>query len=138
MTQAERAISEEEWAWVQGMIRDLVREESRDLFLKSLFQWDMGVREFRKVEMKRIIHGEPSARDLENHAICLHILLAIGRSVAAASRDFTTEELAENRVSHDQIEAYVQELEQSYREWHHGLTDKEVEEAERKIFGAAA
>ena len=120
------------------MIRDLVREESRAEFLRNLFQWDMAIRQFWKVELKRIILGTPTKNDLDFHAMCLHTLLAIGRSLMLGSKDFEPAELARNHVAHDHIESYVEDLEQSFREWHHGLTLEEVGAAERKIFGAAA
>ncbi len=120
------------------MIRDLDREESRVEFLKNLFQWDMAVRQFRKTELKRIIIGNPSQHDLDFHALCLHALLAIGRSLLLESRNFDQSELAKNNISHDHIESYIEELEQSFREWHHGLTAEEVKAAETKIFGAAS
>ncbi len=120
------------------MIRDLSREERREEFLKNLFQWDMAVRQFRKTELKRIIIGSPSQHDLDFHALCLHALLAIGRSLLVDSRNFDPAELEKNNIAHDHIESYVEELEQSFREWHHGLTADEVKAAEAKIFGAAS
>ena len=120
------------------MIRDIVREETREEFLKNLFQWDMAVRQFRKTELKRVIIGNPSRHDLDFHALCLHALLAIGHSFLMDSRKFDQSELAKNNIAHDHIESYVEELEQSFREWHHGLTAEEVKAAEAKIFGATS
>lgn len=125
-------------AWVHGMIRDIVREETCEEFLKNLFQWDMAVRQFRKTELKRIIIGNPSQHDLNFHALCVHALLAIGRSLLVESRNFDQSELAKNNISHDHIESYIEELEQSFHEWHDGSTAEKVKAAEAKIFGAAS
>jgi hypothetical protein len=131
-------ISREHWAWVRGLIRDIEREEQRDEFLKQLFQWDLAVREFRKVEMSLMIMGQPDENDFHCHAICLHSLLALGHSLAMLSAEFNPAELAHCRVEHPDIDAYVEELEQSYREWHNGFSVEEIKAAEVKIFGGAA
>ena len=54
---ADSKVSREHWEWVRGLIRDIEREEKRDEFLKLLFQWDVAVREFRKVELAAMILG---------------------------------------------------------------------------------
>ena len=130
--------SQEHWDWVRDLIRDLEREQQCDEFLKRLFQWDMGVKQFRKIEMARMILGDPNESDFHSHAACLHALLAIGHSLILEAEEFDGKELAHESVQHAQISAYVEELEQSFREWHHGFNKTEIEEAQRKIFGAAS
>ena len=76
-TTEDSAVSHEHWEWVRGLIRDIDREEKRDEFLKLLFQWDLAVREFRKVELAAMILGQPNEKDFQFHAICLHSLLAL-------------------------------------------------------------
>jgi hypothetical protein len=120
------------------MIRDLEREESRNEFLRNLFQWDLAVREFRKVETKRVVLGTPTEHDLRFHAICLHSLLALGHALVGQSEDFSKEELSHCNVDHRHILAYVEELELSFREYHHGFTEDELKAAQAKIFSVAA
>src|SRR3989442_1568111 len=115
----------EEWTWVEDLIKDVADEHESDLFAQKLFQWDLAVKQFRKLEQKRIILGTPTGIDLQFHALCLHRLLTIGRALVIASKQFNADELVKFQVRHDQIEAYVEELEQSFREWHHGFTEDE-------------
>lgn len=131
----EEHISAEQWEFVRNLINDIARAQKRDEFVGSLFQWDLAVRQFRRVELNRVILGDPDKRELDLHAVCAHLLLGIGHALKMLSDDFTDEELAAFAVTRGQIAAYVEELEQSFREWHHGLTPEEVRAAEVRIFG---
>jgi hypothetical protein len=137
-TFADAGITREEWAWVQDLIGDVQRDGKREAFAKSLFQWDLAVQQFRKIELRRIILQPPSEADLRYHAWCLHALLAIGHALVIQARGFKPEDLDRFSVKHEEIEAYVTELEQSFREWHHGFTPGEVGHATREILGAKA
>ncbi|MEQ1853120.1 MAG: hypothetical protein ABMA01_16195 [Chthoniobacteraceae bacterium] len=134
----EESISREEWTWVEDLITDVAREEQSGLFAQKLFQWDLAVKQFRKIEMKRIILGTPGTIDLHFHALCLHGLLAIGRALIIDSKRFTSEELTKFQIKHEEIEAYVEELGQSLREWHHGFNDAELKRVRETVFGAKA
>lgn len=119
-------ITREEWAWVEDLIKDVAREEESDLFAQKLFQWDLAVKQFRKIENKRIILAPPKPIDLQFHALCLHGLLTIGHALIIGSKRFKPDELTKFQIKHDEIEAYVEEFEQSFREWHHGFTEHEL------------
>src|SRR5438132_7615831 len=126
-------ITPQEWEWVHEMIGEIERQEKREDFARWLFQWDFAVKGFRKVAQRRIILGRPTDADWRFHAICLHDLLATGHALILRSRDFDAAELKQFNVSHEDIEAYVAELEQSFREWHHGFTETEVSNAQQAI-----
>ena len=131
-------ITQQEWEWVHEMIGEVERQGRREDFARWLFQWNFAVREFRKVEQRRIVLGSPNEFDMRFHALCLHSLLVTGHALILQSHDFNAEELKQFGVAHDQIEACVAELEQSFREWHHGFTEAELTEARTAIFGAAS
>lgn len=131
-------ITHQEWEWVHEMIGEVESQEQREDFARWLFQWDFAVREFRKVEQRRIVLGSPNDFDMRFHALCLHSLLASGHALVLQSHDFDAAELKQFGVAHDQIEAYVTELEQSFREWHHGFTEAELAGARTAIFGATS
>ncbi len=131
-------ITREEWAWVEGLIKDVAREEESDLFAQKLFQWDLAVKQFRKIENKRIILGPPKPIDLQFHALCLHGLLTIGRALIIDSKQFKSDDLVKFQIKHEEIEAYVEELEQTLREWHHGFTENELKQIREAVFGAAS
>src|SRR6266699_2334394 len=80
------ARTEEEWAWVEGLIRDVSHEERTESLARRVFQWDMAVRQFRRVEHERIVLASPTPRDLEGHARCTEGLLMIGRALVLACR----------------------------------------------------
>lgn len=130
----EQSITREEWSWVEALIRDVKREEDGAEFCQTLFQWDLAVRQFRRTEQKRLVLASPTPTDLEFHATCLHALLAVGHALMIHSRDFKPEDLAAFKIKHEEVEAYVQDLEQSYREWHHGFSNSELEKARQSIF----
>jgi len=130
--------STEEWAWVEGLIRDVSREEQTDLVARKVFQWDLAVRQFRKVEHERIVLGTPVPADLEGHARCLEGLLMIGRALILACRQYTAEELRRFGIRHEEAEACVAALEQSFREWHHDFSQEHLEEVRNALFGAKA
>lgn len=132
------SITREEWAWVESLIKDVAREEESDLFAQKLFQWDLAVKQFRKLENKRIILGTPKPLDLQFHALCLHGLLTIGHALVIDSRRFKPDDLVKFQIKHEEIEAYVAELEQSFREWHHGFTENELAEVREAVLGGKA
>lgn len=132
------SITPQEWAWVQELIQEVQRQELREAFAKGLWEWDLAVRQFRKVEMRRVITGPPTEADLLHHAVCLHALLALGKVLILEARKFSDAELTVFGVAHGHIAAYVAELEQSLREWHHGISEAELNAARLRIFGAAA
>jgi hypothetical protein len=134
----EDSITREEWAWVEDLIKDVAREEESDLFAQKLFQWDLAVKQFRKIENKRVILGTPKPIDLQFHALCLHGLLTIGRALLIDSRRFNSDDLVKFQIRHEEIEAYVEELEQSLREWHHGFTSDELAKVREALFGGKA
>jgi hypothetical protein len=53
---------------------------------------------------------------LRNNALCLQALVF-------ESKKFQAEQLAQFGVKHSDIGVYVDELEQSFREWHHGFSE---------------
>jgi len=54
------------------------------------------------------------------------------------SRRFKPDDLVKFQIKHEEIEAYVEELEQSLREWHHGFTENELKQVREAVFGAAS
>ena len=134
----ERESAQETWQWMREMIEDVSSDQERDEFVRGLFQWSFAVAQFRKVEQKRLLLQEPTELDLRFHAMCLNALLARGHALVLASRLFTDEQLAAFNIQMSDITAYVEELEQSLREWHHGFSRAEVEKASETIFGATA
>ena len=131
-------ITAREWQWVRGLIHEVTRHEDRETFAKELFQWDLAVIEFRKVELRRITLGTPTDDDLRFHSACLHSLLGVGHALIAKAHGFQPLEMSRFGVSHEQIAAYVEELERSFREWHHGFSEADLTHAREKIFGVTA
>jgi hypothetical protein len=134
----ERESTQETWQWMREMIEDVESDQERDAFVRSLFQWDFAVAQFRKVEQKKVILQEPTELDLRFHAMCLNALIARGHALVLASRAFTEDQLAAFKIHREDITSYVEELERSFREWHHGFADAEIRKASESIFGAAA
>src|SRR5260370_7824267 len=92
--------TEEEWAWVEGLIREASREEQTDSLARRVFQWDLAVRQFRKVEQERMVLGSPTATDLEGHARCVEGLLMMGRALVLACKQHPPGELGPFRTKH--------------------------------------
>ena len=134
----EESITPQEWQGVKELIDELEQDAQCELFVKSLFQWDLAVKYFRKVELRRIILGEPKEEDLRFHAMCLNALMAVGNALLLKAKTLKDGYLASINITYSQIDAYVEELSQSYREWHHGFTKKEVGDLKARIFGGAA
>jgi|GEM_PF-1660579 len=137
-TFSDESITQEEWAWVNDLIEEVRRETERDAFTRQLFQWDLAVKQFRKLEMKRMFQRQPTPTDLHYHGMCLHALLAIGHALVIDSRKSQAPELKYFNIHHEHIEAYVEELEMSLREWHHGFTEERLDEVRNKVLSSAA
>jgi hypothetical protein len=132
------AFTAHDWQTVRRLIREVDRPETRASFARTLFQWDLAVIVFRKIEHLQMAAETPDDTDTQLHAACLLRLLAIGQSLAARAQGFHTEELSRFGVSHDQIAAYVEELERSFRELHHGFSESDITQARLKLFGIPA
>ena len=134
----EEVITREEWAWVEGLIHDVAREEKGDLLARRFFEWDLAVRQFRKMEQKRMIPGGPTPIDLEFHALCLHGLLTVGHGLHLDAKRSSPEELARFEIKPEEIAAYVEDLEQSFREWHHGFSEQDLDKVRQAVFSGKA
>ena len=126
-----------DWQGVQDLIQEIQRDEQCKVFAKTLFQWDLAIKIFRKTETRRITLGNPTEQDFKFHALCLGALISSGSALCIWAKTFTSEELGKFNVTYEQIDAYVEELKQSFREWHHGFSSSEVDTLRNKIFGAA-
>ena len=131
-------ITAEEWSWVQALIHEVHHEERREEFARELFQWELAIRKFRQVEERLLLRAAPTPGDLNNHAACLHGLLAIGHRLVIAAATFSPEALASIGTNRDRIPATVEALELSLREWHHGYSAAVLDQAQETLFGAPA
>src|SRR5205823_7082370 len=132
------AITLVEWAWVEGLIRDVSRDGETNPFARRVFQFDLAMQQFRKLEHKRIVLGSPTAADLDLHARCLEGLLTIGRGLVLGAGQFEPGELARFGIKHEEISACIEDLEQSLREWHHGFSEEQLATVRQRLFGATA
>src|SRR4051812_19689326 len=96
------AITIAEWGWVEGLIREVSREGESTAFARKVFQLDLAMRQFRKIEHKRIVIGSPTAAHLDLHARCLEGLLTIGRALVLGSGQFQPDELARFGINHEE------------------------------------
>lgn len=125
------------WSFVRQLISDVEREQQQEAFTQRLVAWHLGVRAFRRAEDEQMHLQVPSAVARRFHKVCLSSLLSMGHALVLASKAFTPEELSRFNVTHEAIEAYVDDLEESQREWSHDLAPERVAEVQRAIFGAA-
>src|SRR2546422_11779055 len=105
-------ITPQEWRWVQELIADVQRQEQREAFAQTLGQWDLAVRQFRKVEQRRFVEGSPTEEDLRYHAACLRALLAVGHNLVRHAQRLTDQELAALNVRREEVGACVEEIKQ--------------------------
>jgi hypothetical protein len=131
-------ISHEEWAWVHDLIQDVQAQAERDSPVKTCGEWEMALREFRKIEMKRMVLGSPTEKDRLSHGACLHALLATGKVLILEILKFPDGELASHGVTLEQIAAQVEELEQTVRESNHPFSDAELDRVRGKLFSGPA
>jgi hypothetical protein len=132
------SISLRDWVWVQDLIQEVQRQQIGEAFARKFWEWDLAVRLFRKVEFRRMVLASPSEADLLWHAACLHALLAMGNLLLLEARKLSLSEMESFGLRHEQLDAYVAELDQNFREWHHGMSETELTAARQKIFGVAA
>jgi len=130
-------IRQQEWDAICDLIEEVEQDQRRGEFARSLMEWNLAARKFRKVELSRLTLGDPQELDFQRHAICLHSLLAMGEALIIWSRDFEPDQLALLNIAHRDIEASVEDLRQSLREWHHDFSSEEVKHARKVIFGGA-
>src|SRR5437588_1381048 len=103
------AITLAEWAWVEGLISEVSQEGESNAFARKVFQLDLAMRQFRKLEHRRIVLGPPTATDLDLHARCLEGLLTIGRALVLRADQFQPAELVRLGIKHDEIAACVED-----------------------------
>src|SRR5205807_8843209 len=104
------------------------REERTESLARRVFQWDVAVRQFRKVEHERVVLAPPTPADLEGHARCLEGLLMIGRALLLACKQHVPEELDRFGIKEEEVQACVAALEQSLWEWHHSFSEEHLDQ----------
>ena len=129
-------ITAHEWAWVRALIQDVMREREREDFVTAYAEWNLAIRQFRKIEDERIILNEPTAEDLLEHEACLAGLVEQGRNLVRQATKLTDAELAALHIARENLEAGLWSLQQDWDVRHHQFSEAELEAARRKIFGA--
>jgi hypothetical protein len=132
------ASTADDWQAVQTLIEEIGQDQNQDLFKRSLVEWQLAVRQFRKVELHQMVLREPDETDLRFHAICLRSLLAMGETLEVWSRSLDAEALADIQIGHDDIRALVEDLKLGLREWHHSYPPEELKRLQNIIFGGTA
>jgi hypothetical protein len=127
-----------DWDAVREFIEEVDGDQNQDQFKRSLVEWQLAVRQFRKVELQQMVLREPDETDLRSHAICLHSLLAMGEALASWSRSLDAEALADVQIGHDDLQASVEDLKLGLREWHHSSPPEELKRLQNIVFGGAA
>ena len=130
--------SSQDWAPVRQLIEEVQEQEKQEQFAATLFQWDLVVRFFRRVEKTHMLDREPTQQDLQYHKAFLNALLSVGEFLAISAEKFSNEDLKPFRIGKEDLLAYLRELEHSYSEWHGELSDARRQDLSQKIFGGAS
>lgn len=140
MSTEQDKITPSEWEWVKSLIEDLRIEEKAEgirNFIKEVLQWENLTDFVRKAELQRMVLATPSETEMEIHAICLNGLIMVGRTLLLRARGIRSE-LEQFGVTLEEMQANIEDLERSLREWHlHGLTEAELTSLQTKIYGEA-
>lgn len=131
-------ITAHEWAWVRALIQDVMREREREDFVTAYAEWNLAIRQFRKIEDERIIFSEPTPEDWQEYDACLDGLLQQGRKLVAQSRSLSDQELTAVNVRRENVEAGLWMIEREWRIRHEPVPEAELAEARRRVFGAEA
>jgi hypothetical protein len=134
---AEKDRSAPEWAFVQELLHDLQAEEDREQLAYLYGQWRLSMRAFRRVESRRMSAMEPTETDLLFHKACVTDLMSFGTLLQIAARQHPAEELAASGISLEVIEALLQDLHNSFDEWHAQIPAARVDALTAAIFDVA-
>lgn len=133
-------IAPHHWRWVEGLIADIEADNAAQCFHAALaaVRWHVAIQEFNKLEVERMALAEPTLNDLRGHKYCLDKLIAAGEIIANAIEEAGDAGLQGYNMTLADFTAYIDDLRQRHREWHHEFTGAEVLAAQTKIFGATA
>jgi hypothetical protein len=130
-------ISASEWEFVQDLIRDLEAEEDR-LQIASLFgQWRLSLKAFRRVESTRMFHSDPTEEDRKFHLLCVTHLISFGTMLDLAASQHSEGDLANHGLRREIISAMVDDLRNTYDEWHGLVPEERIEELTNQIFNVS-
>ena len=83
--------SSQDWAPVRQLIEEVQEQEKQEQFAATLFQWDLVVRFFRRVEKTHMLDREPTQQDLQYHKAFLNALLSVGQFLAISAEKLSNE-----------------------------------------------
>lgn len=129
-------ISPGDWEFVQSLLHDLQAEEDREQIASLFGQWRLSIKAFRRVEERRMIRNKPEPLDLMRHKACVTNLISFGTVISIAAKEHTDEELAQHGLRKDVIDSIVQDLHNTFDEWHGQVPDRRIEELNQRIFNA--
>lgn len=125
-----------EWAFVQELLRDLQAEEDREELAYLYGQWRLSIRVFRRVEARRMTAMEPTDTDLLFHKACVTDLMSFGTLLQIAAQEHHDDELASCSIRRDVIAAILQDLHNTFDEWHAQIPVARIEALSATIFDA--
>lgn len=132
-------ISREDWAPIQALLEEVQEQERQEHFVAALYQWDLIVRLFRRIERERLIDRPPTKTDLRYHKFLLHTLLGIGNFLEIQAARTPSDELKKNfGIRREDLAAYLRELEDTYNEWHGEIEPRRLEDLKAAIFSVKA
>lgn len=130
-------LSAGDWRFVQSLLRDLQAEEHREQIAYVFGQWVLSVSAFRRVESARMVAEVPTELDLLFHKALVADLISVGTMLIIATRAHDKGRLAGRGVRPGVIMAMVQDLHNSFDEWHGQVPEARLEALRDTIFHAA-
>ncbi len=130
-------ISAAEWEFVQNLIRDLEAEEDRKQIASLFGQWRLSLKAFRRVESARMFDLQPTEEDRKFHLVCVTHLISFGTMLEIAAAQHSDRDLATHGLKRDIISAMVNDLRNTYDEWHGQVPPERIEELSNLIFHAS-
>jgi hypothetical protein len=108
--------------------------EKRYGLVSEVVSWFKVLDLFRQIENERMIEQEPTTDDLKYHKARLAMLIAEGERLGAVIREVGLRSENSNSIKLADLEAAIEELRITHREWHEPLSEVRKAELWQGIF----
>src|SRR5437764_1160415 len=82
-----------DWEFVSSLLQDVQAESAREELASLFGQWKLSIRQFRKIEERRMVRATPDEIDLEFHKMLITDLMSFGTALQIEATQHESQDL---------------------------------------------
>jgi hypothetical protein len=127
-----------DWEFVSSLLQDVQAESAREELASLFGQWKLSIRQFRKIEERRMVRATPDEIDLKFHKMLITDLMSFGTALQIEVAQHESQDLAKHGFNKDLLDALLKDLHNSFDEWHGQVSAERVTSLSEEILNASS